>query len=93
MRKLASLALVAALGLGAATLSQPADARVVVGVGVGLPGVVIAPPVVGYAPYGVGYHPGDYWRYPHYARRGYWHGWGYGGGYHHGGYGYRGHWR
>jgi hypothetical protein len=79
MRKFASLALVAALGLGAATLSKPADAGVVVG--------------VGYAPYGVGYYPGAYWRYPHYVHPGYWHGYGWGYGYHRGGYGHRGHWR
>jgi hypothetical protein len=75
MRNFASLALVAALGLGAAMLSKPADAAVVVGVG-------------------VGYHPGPYWRYPHYVHPGYWHGYGYGWGYgYHRGYGYRGHWR
>ena len=41
MRTFTSLALIAALGLGAATLSKPADAGVVVGVGVGLPGVAV----------------------------------------------------
>jgi hypothetical protein len=92
MRKFASLALVAALGLGAATLSKPADAGVVVGVGVGLPGAaVVAPAAVAYPPYGVGYYPGAYGRYPHYYRPGYWHGYGWGYGYHR--WGYRGHWR
>ena len=68
MRKFASLALVAALGLGAATLSTPADAGVVVGVGVGLPVPTVA----------VGYHPG-YYRYPRYYGPGYARlGWGYG---------------
>ena len=86
MRKFASLALVAALGVGAATLSKPADAGVVVGVGV-------APPVVGYAPYGVGYYPGAYWRYARFGHPGYgyWRGYGWGHGYYRGG--YRGHWR
>ena len=94
MRKLASLALVAAVGFGAATLSKPADAGVVVGVGVGLP-VPVAAPYVAYPPVAVGYYPGFY-HYPRYygpgfARWGYgWHGGGYRGGY---GGGYRGHWR
>ncbi len=63
MRTFTSLALVAALGLGAATLSKPADAGVVVGVGVGLPGVAVAAlpaPVVASLPV---VYPG-YYRYP-----------------------------
>lgn len=44
MRSFTSLALVAALGLAAATLSKPAEAGVVVGVGVGLPGVAVGVP-------------------------------------------------
>lgn len=91
MRKLASLALVAALSVGAATLSKPADAGVVVGFGVGLPVPVAAPPVVAYPSVAVGYYPGFY-RYPRYYGPGFAR-WGYG--WHRGGYrgGYRGHWR
>jgi len=85
MRKFASIALVAALGLGAAALSKPADAGVVVGVGVGLPVPVAAPGVVAYPPVAVGYYPGFY-RYPHYYHPGFARfGWGYGW--------HRGHWR
>jgi hypothetical protein len=73
MRTFTSLALIAALGLGAATLSKPADAGVVVGVGlpgiaVGVPAPVVAPlPVVypGYYGHGYGWHRGWYhgrWR-------------------------------
>jgi hypothetical protein len=70
MRKSASLALIGALGVAAAALSAPADAGVVVGVGV--PGVVLAPPAVPvpYPPIGVsvgvpvGVYPAFY-RYPH----------------------------
>lgn len=76
MRTFTSLALVAALGLGAATLSKPADAGVVVGVGVPAPAVAALP---------VAYR--GYYRYPHaYPRwsagwRGYGYGWHRGGGY------------
>jgi hypothetical protein len=78
MRTLTSLALVAAVGLGAAVFSKPADARVVVGVGVGLPGVAVALPTPVVYPYyrysrlypgryyGYGWHRGwyhgRYWR-------------------------------
>jgi hypothetical protein len=82
MRKFTSLALIAALGLGAAALSKPADAAVAVGVGVGLPGVaVVAPPVVAPAPLGV------YYRYPRFSP-GWYGGWrhGYGYGWHRGWY-------
>jgi hypothetical protein len=77
MRTFTSLALVAALGLGAATLSKPADAGVVVGVG--LPGVAVGVP----APV---VYPG-YYRYPHVYP-----GWRYGYGWHRGWYHGR-HWR
>ncbi len=87
MRKLASLALVAAVGLGAVTLSKPADAGVVVGVGVGLPVPVAAPGAVAYPPVAVGYYPGFY-RYPRYYGPGFA---GRGDGRHRGW--YRGHWR
>jgi hypothetical protein len=81
MRKLTSLALVAALGLGAAALSKPADAGVVVGVG--LPGVaVVAPPVVAPAP--VVAPVGFYYRYPHFYPG--WYGGRYGYGWHRGWY-------
>jgi hypothetical protein len=72
MRKSACFALIGALGVAAAALSAPADAGVVVGVGV--PGVVLAPPVVpvAYPPIGVsagvpvGVYPAFYGhRYPH----------------------------
>ena len=83
MRTFTSLALVAALGLGAATLSKPAEAGVVVGIGlpgvaVGLPAPVVAPvPVVypGYYRYPhvyPGWGPG--WRYGYGGRRGWYHG-------------------
>jgi hypothetical protein len=83
MRKLASFALAAAVGLSAAALAVPADAAVVVGVGV--PGVVLAPPVAAYAPPAV--YPAYYGRY--YPHRFFYPGprFGYGAGfYHHGGY-------
>ncbi|MGD0501320.1 MAG: hypothetical protein ABSD02_01145 [Steroidobacteraceae bacterium] len=84
MRKLASFALIAALGVSTVALSVPAEAGVVVGVG--LPGVVVAPgvaPGVGYPAVGVytayygRYYPHRFW-YP-----GVRYGYGY---YHHGGY-------
>jgi hypothetical protein len=92
MRTFTSLALVAALGLGAATLSKPADAGVVVGVDAGLPGVAVSVPALGVAPLPVVYR--GYYRYPHgYPgwRYGYGRGYGYGYGWHRGG--YHGRWR
>jgi len=51
MHKFATLALVAALGIAGIGYAKPAEARVYIGVGIGLPGVaVVAPPVVAYAP-------------------------------------------
>jgi hypothetical protein len=61
MRTFTSLALVAALGLGAAAVSKPADAGVVVGVG--LPGVAVGVSAPGAVP--VVYPAGAYYRYPH----------------------------
>ncbi len=99
MRKLASVALVAALGIGAAALSKPADAGVAFGVGIGLPGVVVAPPAVGAPVISAGYYPGYYGYYGPGWRGGYrgwgpgWYGhggYGYGHGYGHGGYGHGG---
>src|SRR5580698_6922317 len=76
MRTFTSLALVAALGLGAATLGKPADAAVAVGVGVGLPGVAVGVPAPAVAPVPVVYR--GYYRYPHVYPRwryGYGYGW------------------
>jgi len=65
MHKFAALALVAALGIAGMGYAKPAEARVYVGVGIGLPGVaVVAPPVVAYAP-PVAYGPYYYGR-PYY---------------------------
>jgi hypothetical protein len=86
MHKLAALALATALGIAGMGYAKSADAGVVVGVGVGLPGVALVappyayPPAVGiYAPYYRG------WPYygPGFARFGY----GFRG---YGGYGFRG---
>jgi hypothetical protein len=87
MRTFTSLALVAALGLGAATLSKPAEAGVVVGVG--LPGVAVGVPAPLVAPVPVVY-PG-YYRYPHVVYPGWGPGWRYGYGGHRGW--YHGRWR
>jgi hypothetical protein len=89
MQKLAALAITAALGIAGMGYTKPAEARVYVGVGIGLPGVappvVAYPPAVGvYAPYYYGYgRPYPYY----YGRFGYgFRGYGYGHGVH--GYGY-----
>ena len=83
MHKLAALALTAALGVAGMGYAKPADARVIVGVGIGLPGVaVVAPPAFGYAPAVGVYGPYHYGR-PYYYRPGFVH---YGYGFH--GYGY-----
>jgi hypothetical protein len=88
MRQLASFALIGALGLGAAALSAPADAGVVVGVGV--PGVVLGPPAVRVAAYPpvsvgvpVGVYPAFYGRHYRVFYPGVRFGYGY---YHHGWY-------
>lgn len=83
MRTLISFALAAVLGVAAVTLSAPAHAGVVIGIG-----VPVAPPMVAYPPlvvppFAVGVYPRPYYygyypRYygPGYVRFGY--GWGYG---------------
>jgi hypothetical protein len=91
MKKFAALALTAALGVAGMGYAKSADARVVIGVGVGLPGVaLVAPPV--YAPYYAAW-PSYYG--PGFARFGYGfrgygfaHGYGYGHGYYGHGSGY-----
>jgi hypothetical protein len=77
MHKLAALALAAVLGVAGMGYAKPAEARVYIGVGIGLPGVaVVAPPVVAYPPAGV-YGPYYYGRpyypypYPYYYRPGF----------------------
>jgi len=88
MHKIAALALAAVVGVAAIGFAKPAEARVYVGVGIGLPGVVVAPPVVAYpgvyAPY-YGYYPYYYGPRvgfgPGFVRYGYAHGYGYRGGY------------
>jgi hypothetical protein len=67
VRKLAAIALVVALGFCAAGLSARAEAGVVVGVGIGLPGdAVVAPPVIAYRPFRALYAAPYYYRYPRY---------------------------
>jgi hypothetical protein len=90
MHKLAALALTAVLGVAGMGYAKPAEARVYIGVGIGLPGVaVIAPPVVAYPPlagvYGPYYYGRSYYPYaypypylPGFLRYGYgFHGYGY----------------
>ena len=86
MSKFAALALAGALGIAAIGNPKPAEAGVVVGVGIGLP-VVAYPPVVGVYPY---YYGRPYFYRPGFNR------YGYGYGFH--GYGFHGvarggHWR
>jgi hypothetical protein len=96
MHKVAALALTAVLGIAAMGYTKPAEARVYVGVGIGLPGVYAYPPGVGvYAPYynyGRPYYYGRPYLGPGFGRYGYgfhggYYGHGYGGRY---GYGRRG---
>jgi hypothetical protein len=89
MHKLAALALTAVLGIAGMGYAKPAEARVYIGAGIGLPGVaVVAPPVVAYAPavgvYGPYYYARPYYPYyPYYYRPGFvrygygFHGYGY----------------
>jgi hypothetical protein len=95
VRKLASITLVVALGFCAAGFSSRAEAGVVVGVGIGLPGVaVVAPPVIAYPPLPALYAAPYYYRYPRYyypALVPY--GFGYRYGYGFRGYAYGRHWR
>jgi hypothetical protein len=80
MHKLAALVIAAALGIAGMGYAKPAEARVYVGVGIGLP-VVAYPPAVGvYAPY---YYGRPYYPYYGYGRLGY--------GFRGYGYGFRGH--
>ena len=72
MHKLAAFALAAALGIAAIGYAKPADAGVVVGVGIGLPGVALAPPVYAYPPAVGIYAPYYYGRpFPLYYPRGF----------------------
>jgi hypothetical protein len=84
MHKFAAIALTAALGLAGMGYAKSADAGVVVGVGVGLPGVVVAPPAYAYPP-AVGVYAPYYRGWPYYYGRGF-----YGPGYARFGYGFRG---
>ena len=88
MHKLAALALTAALGVAAMGYAKPAEARVYIGVGIGLPGVALAvpplfpyTPAVGvYAPYYYGrpyYYGWPYYYRPGFARYGYGYRYGY----------------
>jgi hypothetical protein len=70
MSKFAAFALAGALGIAGISNPKPAEAGVVVGVGIGLPGVaVVAPPVVAYPPV-VGVYPYYYGR-PYFYRPGF----------------------
>ncbi len=66
MRKPASVALAVALGLCAAGFSARTEAGVVVGVGIGLPGMVVAPPAIAFPPLPALYAAPYYYRYPRY---------------------------
>src|SRR6266403_808347 len=74
MHKLAALALMAVVGAAGMGYAKPAEARVYIGVGIGLPGVaVVAPPAVAYPPpvvYGPYYYGRPYY-YPYYYRPGF----------------------
>ena len=94
VRKLASIALGVALGFCAAGLSSRAEAAVVVGVGIGLPGVVVAPPMIAYPPLPALYAAPYNYRYPRYNYPAFVpYGFGYRYGYGFRGYAYRRHWR
>ena len=85
MHKLAALALTAVLGIAGMAYTKPAEARVYVGVGIGLPGVaLVAPPVYAYPP-AVGVYAPYYYR-PYYYGPGFVR---YGYGFHGGYYGHR----
>jgi hypothetical protein len=71
MHKFAALALTAVLGLAGMGYAKPAEARVYIGVGIGLP-LVVAPPVLAYPPAVGVYGPYYYGRpYPYYYRPGF----------------------
>jgi hypothetical protein len=75
MHKLAALALTAALGVAAMGYAKPAEARVYIGVGIGLPGVALAVPPYYYGrPY---YYGWPYYYRPGFARYGYGYRYGY----------------
>jgi hypothetical protein len=89
MNKFAALALTAAVAVTAMAYTKPAEARVYVGVGVGVPGVaLVAPSVYAYPPalgvYGPYYRGRPYFYRPGFIRYGY--------GFH-GGYAYGRRWR
>jgi hypothetical protein len=87
MYKLASVALSAVLGVAGIAGTAPAEARPIVSVGIGLPGIAVVEPFGYYRPYPIYYAHGPYWR-PGYVRYGYGYGYGYryGYGYAHGRY-------
>jgi len=88
MHKLAALALTAVLGVVGMAYAKQAEARVYVGVGIGLPGVTLAPPIA-YAP---GLYAPYYYGRPYYYGPGFRYGYGYRGyGFH--GYAYGRRWR
>jgi hypothetical protein len=87
MHKLAALALTAVLGIAGMGYTKPAEARVYVGVGIGLPGIaLVAPPVYAYAyPPAVGVYAPYYYGRPYYYGPGFVrHGYGFRGYYGHG---------
>jgi hypothetical protein len=95
MHKLAALALTAVFGVAAMGYTKPAEARVYVGVGIGLPGVALAaPPAYAYPPAVGVYPPYYYYGSPYYYGRPYYgpgivrYGYGFHGYYGHGGYGH-----
>ena len=67
MHKLAAIALMAILGIAGMGYTKPAEARVYVGVGIGLPGVALAPPVYAYPPTVGVYAPYYYYGHPYYG--------------------------
>jgi hypothetical protein len=96
VHKLAAIALMAILGIAGMGYTKPAEARVYVGVGIGLPGGALAPPPYAYPPIVGVYAPYYYYGHPYYYGRPYYYGPGfvrYGHGFrgYYGGYGRR--WR
>lgn len=90
MNRFTALALTAAVGLAAVGYTKPAEARVYVGVGIGVPAVALtAPPYYAYPP-AVGVYAPYYRGRPYFYRPGFVR-YGYGHGFH--GYGYGRRWR
>jgi len=90
MNKLALLALTAAVGVAAMGYTKQAEARVYVGVGIGVPAVaLVAPPVYAYPP-AAGFYGAYYRGRPYYYRPGFGH---YGYGFHGHGHGRGRRWR